>query len=58
MSKSLNMSREAENGFTAATFVAYGMTGSNNALGARRLFFEAFGGGYDPENFIGRMRKP
>lgn len=58
MSKPLNMSRASENGVTAALFAARGMTGPNNALEAGRGFFEAFGGGYDPEKIIGRMGNP
>lgn len=58
MSKPLNMSRAAENGVTAAKFASLGMTGPNNALEAGRGFFEAFGGGYDPEKIIGRMGNP
>lgn len=58
MSKPLNMSRAAENGVTAARFAAAGMDGPNNALEAGRGFFEAFGGGYDPEKVIGRMGNP
>jgi len=58
MSKPLNMSRAAENGVTAATFAAHGMTGPNNALEAGRGFFEAFGGGYDADKIIGRMGDP
>jgi 2-methylcitrate dehydratase PrpD len=58
MSKPLNMSRAAENGVTAALFASRGMTGPNNALEAGRGFFEAFGGGYDPEKIIGRVGNP
>ncbi len=58
MSKPLNMSRAAENGVTAALFASRGMTGPNNALEAGRGFFEAFGGGYDPDKIIGRMGNP
>ena len=58
MSKPLNMSRAAENGVTAAVFAAHGMTGPNNALEAGRGFFEAFGGGYEPDKILGRMGNP
>ena len=58
MSKPLNMSRAAENGITAAKFASMGMDGPANALEAGRGFFEAFGGGYDPEKIIGRMGNP
>ena len=58
MSKPLNMSRAAENGVTAAKFAALGMDGPNNALEAGRGFFEAFGGGYNPKQIIGRMGNP
>ncbi|MEM6848145.1 MAG: MmgE/PrpD family protein [Pseudomonadota bacterium] len=58
MSKPLNMSRAAENGVTAAKFASLGMTGPANALEAGRGFFEAFGGGYDPNKIIGRLGNP
>ena len=58
MSKPLNMSRAAENGVTAAVFATNGMTGPNNALEAGRGFFEAFGGGYEPDKILGRMGNP
>ncbi|MEM7043227.1 MAG: MmgE/PrpD family protein [Pseudomonadota bacterium] len=58
MSKPLNMSRASENGVTAARFASLGMDGPANALEAGRGFFEAFGGGYDPEKIIGRMGNP
>jgi len=58
MSKPLNMSRAAENGVTAARFADLGMDGPANALEAGRGFFEAFGGGHDPDKIIGRMGNP
>lgn len=58
MSKPLNMSRAAENGVTAARFASLGFDGPTNALERGRGFFEAFGGGYDPEKIIGRMGNP
>lgn len=58
MSKPLNMARAAENGVTAAKFAAMGLTGPGNALEAGRGFFEAFGGGYDPDKIVGRMGTP
>ncbi len=58
MSKPLNMSRAAENGVTAAKFASLGMDGPANALEAGRGFFEAFGGGYDPDKIIGRIGNP
>lgn len=58
MSKPLNMSRAAENGVTAARFALLGMDGPAHALEAGRGFFEAFGGGYDSTQIIGRMGDP
>ncbi len=58
MAKPLNMARAAESGVMAATFASMGMDGPINALEIGRGFFEAFGGGFDPDKIIGRMGNP
>lgn len=58
MAKPLNMARAAENGVTAAKFASLGMDGPLKALERGRGFFEAFGGGYNPDQIIGRMGNP
>jgi len=58
MSKPLNMGRAAENGVTAARLAGLGFDGPAHALEGGRGFFEAFGGGFDPERLVGRLGAP
>lgn len=58
MSKPLNMGRATENGVTAARLARLGFDGPSCALEGGRGFFEAFGGGFDPERLAGRLGAP
>lgn len=60
MTKPLHVGRAAHNGVTAAELAARGFTGGRDALDGPWGFFEifSFGGGMDPERFIGRLGRP
>jgi 2-methylcitrate dehydratase PrpD len=58
MSKPLNMGRASETGVTAAQLALLGFDGPANALEGGRGFFEAFGGGFDPERLVPRLGAP
>jgi 2-methylcitrate dehydratase PrpD len=58
MTKPLHAGRAAENGITAALLAQAGFTAATNILEARRGFFSATAGGYDPGKIEGRFGRP
>jgi 2-methylcitrate dehydratase PrpD len=58
MTKPLHAGRAAENGVTAALLAQAGFTSATNILEARRGFFNAMAGGYDPGKIDGRLGRP
>ena len=58
MTKPLHAGRAASNGVAAALLARNGYTASQHILEARRGFFNAAGGGYDPEKIVGLLGKP
>lgn len=58
MGKPLQMGRAAENGITAAQLAFFGMDSHPEAFEGPRGFFYCFGGGYEPENIVGKFGKP
>jgi 2-methylcitrate dehydratase PrpD len=58
MTKPLHAGRAAENGVAAASLVGAGFTAATDILEARRGFFHAAGGGYDPKMIDGRLGAP
>jgi 2-methylcitrate dehydratase PrpD len=58
MTKPFHAGRAAESGVVAASLVGSGMTAAQNILEARRGFFSAAGGGYDPEMIFGKLGNP
>ncbi len=48
----------AENGVVAADLARRGISGANDALEGPSGFFEAAGGGFDPNELIGKLGKP
>ncbi|MCW5576825.1 MAG: MmgE/PrpD family protein [Burkholderiales bacterium] len=58
MTKPFHPGRAAESGVLAAELVRLGWSAAPNALEAKRGFFNAAGGGYDPRAIHGRLGKP
>ena len=58
MTKPLHAGRAAENGVSAALLARDGFTAATNILEARRGFFNAMAGGYDPSKLAGRLGRP
>ncbi len=58
MTKPFHAGRAAESGVVAATLVSGGMTAAQNILEARRGFFSAAGGGFDPGMIFGKLGNP
>jgi 2-methylcitrate dehydratase PrpD len=58
MTKPFQAGHAAENGTLAADLAALGWTASDNILEAPLGFFQAEGGGFDPEAIVGRLGKP
>jgi 2-methylcitrate dehydratase PrpD len=58
MTKPLHAGRAAENGVLAASLAGAGFSAASNILEARRGFFHAAGGGYDPRMIEGRLGAP
>lgn len=58
MTKPLHAGRAASNGVAAALLARSGFTASQHILEARRGFFSAAGGGFDPEKIVGCLGKP
>ena len=58
MTKPFHPGRSAESGIVAAELVKLGWTAAPDALEAKRGFFNAAGGGYDPAAIHGRLGRP
>lgn len=58
MTKPFHPGRSAESGIVAAELVKLGWTAAPDALEAKRGFFNAAGGGYDPQAIHGKLGKP
>ncbi|MBM3374088.1 MAG: MmgE/PrpD family protein [Betaproteobacteria bacterium] len=58
MTKPFHPGRAAESGVLSAELVRLGWTAAPNAIEARRGFFNAAGGGYDPGAIRGKLGKP
>ena len=58
MTKPFHAGKAAENGVMAAEFAALGWTATHQVLEAPRGFFQAAGGGYDPNAIMAKLGKP
>jgi 2-methylcitrate dehydratase PrpD len=58
MTKPFQAGHGAEAGVTAVDLVALGWTAADNILEAKRGFYSAFGGGWDPRSIAGKFGKP
>jgi 2-methylcitrate dehydratase PrpD len=58
MTKPFHPGRAAESGVLAAELVQLGWTAAGNGLEAKRGFFQAAGGGYDPLAIHGKLGQP
>jgi 2-methylcitrate dehydratase PrpD len=58
MTKPFQAGHAAENGTVAADLAALGWTASDNILEAPLGFFQAAGGGFDPDAIVNRFGKP
>lgn len=58
MTKPFQAGHAAENGTVAADLAALGWTAANDILEAPLGFFQAAGGGFDPDAIVGRLGKP
>ena len=58
MTKPFHAGHAAENGTVAADLAALGWTAADNILEAPLGFFQAAGGGFDPNAIVGRFGKP
>jgi 2-methylcitrate dehydratase PrpD len=58
MTKPFQAGHAAENGTVAADLAALGWTAADNILEAPLGFFQAAGGGFDPDAIVGRFGKP
>ncbi|CAB3748302.1 MmgE/PrpD family protein [Paraburkholderia solisilvae] len=58
MTKPFQAGHAAEAGMTAADLAALGWTAAQNILEAKRGFFTAYGGGWDPDAVAGKFGKP
>lgn len=58
MTKPFQAARAAENGTVAVDLAALGWTAANDILEAPLGFFQAEGGGFDPDAIVGRLGKP
>ena len=58
MTKPFQAGHAAENGTVAADLAALGWTAADNILEAPLGFFQAEGGGFDPDAIVGRFGKP
>ncbi len=58
MTKPFHPGRSAESGVLAAELIRLGWSAAPDALEAKRGFFNAAGGGYDPKAVHGRLGKP
>jgi 2-methylcitrate dehydratase PrpD len=57
-SKPYQAGHGAEGGVAAADLAALGWTAAEDIFEAKRGFFEAFGGGWDPQAIVGKFGKP
>src|ERR1700746_633133 len=58
MTKPFHAGRAAENGVVAADMARLGWTAADTILEAPRGFFQAAGGGFDPNAIMGKLGKP
>lgn len=58
MTKPYHAGRSAEGGIVAYDLAAAGFTASPIILEAKRGFFQAYGGGWQPERIVGRLGNP
>lgn len=58
MTKPFHPGRSAESGVLAAELIRLGWSAAPNAIEAKRGFFNAAGGGYDPRAIHGKLGKP
>jgi 2-methylcitrate dehydratase PrpD len=58
MTKPFQAGHAAENGTVSADLAALGWTAANDILEAKRGFFQAAGGGFDPSAIMNRLGKP
>ena len=58
MTKPFHAGRASESGVAAAQFVSIGWTAASGILEAPRGFFNAAGGGYDPNAILGKLGSP
>jgi 2-methylcitrate dehydratase PrpD len=58
MTKPFHAGRAAESGVVAAEFASLGWTAAEDILEAPRGFFQAAGGGWDPNALMGKLGKP
>ena len=58
MGKPLDVGRAAENGIGCAQLAALGFEAHPDALEGHKGFFEAFGGGFDPDRISGKLGRP
>jgi 2-methylcitrate dehydratase PrpD len=58
MTKPFQAGHASENGTVAVDLAALGWTASDNILEAPLGFFQAAGGGFDPNAIVGRLTKP
>jgi len=58
MTKPFHAGRAAEAGTVAADLAALGWTAADDILEAPRGFFQAAGGGFDPQAIVGKLGKP
>jgi 2-methylcitrate dehydratase PrpD len=58
MTKPFQAGHAAEGGVVAADMAALGWTAAENIFEAKRGFFAAFGGGWDPAAIVGKLGKP
>jgi 2-methylcitrate dehydratase PrpD len=58
MTKPFHAGHAAENGIVAADLASIGWTASEEILEARNGFFDAAGGGFDPNAIVNRLGKP
>lgn len=58
MTKPFHPGRSAESGVLAAELIRLGWSAAPNAIEAKRGFFNAAGGGYDPMAIHGKLGKP
>ncbi len=58
MTKPLHVGRAAENGVICTQLSALGFEANLEALEGHKGFFEAFGGGFDPDRIHGKLGRP